>query len=113
MVEIMDDGIEVWEPDAGSTDPEVRRQWRLNRNAAYRLAFKDREGKNHPASKQKVEKAVEKILLESTDPPRGMDWDDFGKLWDLHPEHPFTPVLRRRSVNDVWDSKIENEQPAT
>ena len=112
MPEIMDDSIEVWDAQAGSEDTETRRQWRTNRNAAYRLGYKDREGKMHPASKEKEPKAAEKALLENTEPPRGMDWNDFGVLWDLHPEHPFTPVLRRRSVSDQFEASIELENAA-
>jgi hypothetical protein len=112
MPEIMDDKIEVWDANAGSADPAIRKQWRTNRNAAYRLGYKDREGKQHPASKEKEAKAFEKELLEKTTPPRGMDWNDFGILWDLHPEHPFTPVLRRRSVSDQFEAAIELENAA-
>lgn len=102
-IEIMEDDTEVWQPTVGSADQKVRRQWRTNRQAAYRLGYKDREGKQHPASKQKTEKAVEAELLKNTKPPKGMDWNDFGKLWDLHQEHPFTPILRKESVEDHWD----------
>ena len=109
MTDTMDESIMVWDPAAGSVDPVVRRQWRNNRNAAYRLGYKVREGKLHPASKEKAAKAVEKELVEKTDPPRGMTWDDFGELWDLHPEHPFTPVLRRQSVSDQFEAAIELE----
>jgi hypothetical protein len=112
MTDIMDDSVKVWEPTAGSTDFATRKQWRRNRNAAYRLGYKDREGKQHPASKEKESKAVEKELLEKASPPRGMTWDDFGVLWDLHPEHPFTPVLRRQSVSDQFEAAIDLENSA-
>ena len=100
----------VFDPHGGSTDIEVRLQWRANRRAAYRLAYKEREKKQHPASKQTAEKKVEKKLLEEVEIPRGMTWNDFGVLWDLHPEHPFTPVLRRRSVDDEW-KEVTDEFP--
>jgi len=109
MPEIMDDSIEVWDANSGSKDAPTRKQWRTNRNASYRLGYQDREGKQHPASKEDGPKAAEEELLEKTDPPRGMDWNDFGVLWDLHPEHPFTPVLRRRSVSDQFEAAIERE----
>ena len=92
----------VFDPHSGSPDKEVRALWRANRRAAYRLAYKEREGKQHPASKRAAEKKVEKKLLDDVEPPRGMTWSDFGQLWDLHPDHPFTPVLRARSVDDEW-----------
>ena len=94
--------VNVFDPHGGSLDRDVRIQWRTNRRAAYRLAYKEREGKQHPATKIKANKKEEKALLDQTDPPRGMCWNDFGELWDLHPEHPFTPVLRKRSVSDEW-----------
>lgn len=111
MTESMPD-IEVWDPYAGSDDPEVRRQWRKNRQAAYRLGHKDREGKQHPASKRKAEKSAEKMLLEVTEPPKGMDWNDFGVLWDLDPEHPFLPRLRTKgSVEEQWDIYAAENAP--
>jgi len=94
--------VDVFDPHSGSVDREVRIQWRTNRRAAYRLAYKERNGKQHPATKKAAEKKAEKLLIEEVETPRGMTWNDFGKLWDLHPEHPFTPVLRRRSVDDEW-----------
>ena len=103
--------VNVWEHDAGSDDATVRRQWRRNRQAAYRLGYKDREGKQHPASKRKMEKSQEKMLLEATVPPTGMDWNDFGIYWDLHPEQPFTPVMRKRPVEDEWDIHNEHNAP--
>lgn len=109
-MDIMPD-LNVWEHDAGSDDAVVRQQWRRNRRAAYRLGYKDREGKQHPASKRKAEKAQEKMLLEVTVPPKGMDWDDFGKLWDLHPDHPFTPVLRKRPVEAEFDAMMAENAP--
>ena len=110
MVDLMPD-VKVWEHDAGSDDLTVRKQWRANRKAAYRLGYKDREGKQHPASKRKREKAVDKALLESTDPPKGMDWNDFGILWDLHPDHPFTPVMRKRPVEAEFDLLMAENAP--
>ena len=92
----------VFDPHSGSIDREVRAQWRANRRAAYRLAYKEREGKQHPATKRAAEKKEEKRLLDEVTMPRGMTWNDFGQLWDLHPDHPFTPVLRLRSVDDEW-----------
>lgn len=112
MPEIMDDSIEVWDPEAGSSDPKTRRQWRTNRNSAYRLGYRDRVGEPHPASKEKGPKSAEKKLLAKAEPPRGMDWNDFGTLWDFHPDHPFTPVLRRRSVTDQFEAAIEAENSA-
>jgi hypothetical protein len=104
--------VQVWEPYAGSDDPVVRRQWRKNRQAAYRLGYKDRKGKQHPASKRKPEKAAEKMLLEATEPPKGMDWNDFGVLWDLDPEHPFLPRLRTKgSVEEQWDKHAAENLP--
>lgn len=100
----------VFDPHGGSTDREVRLQWRANRRAAYRLAYKEREKKQHPASKQTAEKKVEEKLLKEVEIPRGMTWNEFGVLWDLHPEHPFTPVLRRRSVDDEW-KEVTDEFP--
>lgn len=94
--------VSVLDPNSGSLDREVRIQWRTNRRAAYRLAYKEREGKQHPATKQTANKKAEKALEDEVTKPRGMTWNDFGVLWDLHPEHPFTPVLRRRSVDDEW-----------
>ena len=98
----MPEEVNVFDPHSGSLDRDVRIQWRTNRRAAYRLAYKERHGKNHPATKRAAEKKVEKALLEAIELPRGMTWNHFGELWDLHPEHPFTPVLRRRSVDDEW-----------
>jgi hypothetical protein len=92
----------VLDPYSGSPDREVRIQWRTNRRAAYRLAYKEREGKQHPATKQDVNKKAEKKLEDEITMPRGMNWNDFGITWDLHPDHPFTPVLRIRSVEDEW-----------
>lgn len=94
--------VNVFDPHGGSSDREVRIQWRTNRRAAYRLAYKEREGKNHPASKVAAVKKEDKALVDQVELPRGMTWNHFGQLWDLHPEHPFTPVLRRRSVDDEW-----------
>ena len=94
--------MNVFDPNSGSLDREVRAQWRANRRAAYRLAYKEREGKQHPATRQAVNKKAEKALVEQVELPRGMNWNDFGELWDLHPEHPFTSVLRRKSVSDEW-----------
>ena len=94
--------VNVFDPHGGSTDKEVRAQWRTNRRAAYRLAYKEREGKQHPATKKGSCKKEEKALSEQIELPRGMNWNDFGVLWDLHPDHPFTPVLRTRSVDDEW-----------
>jgi hypothetical protein len=105
--------VNVFDPTSGSLDRKVRLLWRENRRAAYRLAYKERAGKNHPASKRKAEKKAEKALLEQVEPPRGMTWNHFGVLWDLHPEHPFTPVLRRRSVSDEWEDvcRLAEELP--
>jgi hypothetical protein len=102
--------VNVFDPHGGSINKEVRIQWRTNRRAAYRLAYKEREGKLHPASNRTAEKKAEKELLEQVKIPRGMTWEHFGELWDLHPEHPFTPVLRRRSVSDEW-AEITDEFP--
>jgi hypothetical protein len=106
----MPEEVNVFDPNSGSLDRDVRTQWRINRRAAYRLAYKEREGKQHPASKRAAEKKAEKALLEQVDVPRGMNWNHFGVLWDLHPEHPFTPVLRRRSVDDEW-AEVANQFP--
>jgi hypothetical protein len=103
MVETMDDGIVVWDFDAGSADLATRKLWRRNRNAAYRAGYKEINGKSHPASRSGQPKKDLEKLLEETDPPKGMSWKDFGILWDLHQEHPFTPVLRKRPVSDEWD----------
>lgn len=92
----------VFDPYSGSIDKDTRVQWRSNRRAAYRLAYKEREGKQHPATKQAINKKAEKALLDQVELPRGMTWNHFGELWDLHPDHPFTPVLRKRSVSDEW-----------
>ena len=100
----------VFDPHGGSEDREVRLQWRENRRAAYRFAYKEREGKQHPASKRAAEKKAEKALLDQVEIPRGMTWNHFGQLWDLHPEHPFTPVLRSRSVDDEW-AAVTDEFP--
>lgn len=100
----------VFDPHGGSLDREVRTQWRTNRRAAYRLAYKEREGKQHPATKRSAEKTAEAALLDQVVPPRGMTWGHFGELWDLHPEHPFTPVLRRQSVSDEW-AAVTDEFP--
>lgn len=108
-MDIMPD-TNVFDPHEGSEDREVRIQWRTNRRAAYRLAYKEREGKQHPASKRSVEKKADKALLDQVEIPRGMTWIHFGQLWDLHPEHPFTPVLRKRSVDDEWAS-VTDEFP--
>jgi len=107
----MPDDISVWEHDAGSNDITVRKQWRANRQAAYRLGYKAREGKQHKASKRKREKADEKLLLESTVPPNGMGWNDFGVFWDLHPDHPFTPVMRKRPVEAEFDLLMAENAP--
>ena len=111
MVDLMPDDVKVWEHDAGSDDLAVRQQWRKNRQAAYRLGYKDREGKQHPASKRKAEKAADKKLAENTVPPKGMDWNDFGIFWDLHPDHPFTPVLRKRPVEAEFDLLMAENSP--
>lgn len=108
MVEIMDEGIQVWESSHGSTNDGVRQLWRRNRNAAYRAAYKEEHGKHHPASKSGEKKKDLEVLMAKTKPPYGMTWTDFGKLWDLHPEHPYTPVLRSRSVEDEWKQKLED-----
>jgi len=108
-VEMMPE-VSVFDPHGGSVDREVRLQWRVNRRAAYRLAYKEREGKQHPASKQAAEKKADKKLLDEVEIPRGMSWNDFGVLWDLHPEHPFTPVLRRKSVDAEW-AEVTDEFP--
>ena len=110
MVDIMDGDIEVWEPTHGSSTAEVRQQWRRNRNAAYRQAYVEREGKAHPASKSGAPKKDLVALLEQTEPPYGMTWEDFGSLWDLHPEHPYTPVLRKMSVADQWKKKQDDAE---
>ena len=47
MVEIMDTEIDVTDPYHGSTNVGVRQQWRRNRNAAYRQAYKEANGKAH------------------------------------------------------------------
>ena len=107
MVEIMDDSVEVWRESAGSSNPGVRLLWRRNRNAAYRQAFKEQTGKHHPASKSGDPKKDLEALLKKTEPPVGMTWGDFGKTWDLHPEHPYTPVLRRQSVDAEWKRHME------
>ena len=99
--------VNVFDPYGGSADREVRVQWRTNRRAAYRLAYAEREGKQHPADKAAVNKTATKALTEQVEVPRGMTWNDFGALWDLHPEHPFTPVLRRRSVDAEWAAITE------
>lgn len=104
-METMSEEVSVWDPHSGSADGATRQQWRRNRNAAYRQAYEEREGKPHPASKSGEPKADIKELLKQTEPPVGMNWNDFGVLWDLHPEHPFTPVLRKRSVEDEWKLK--------
>jgi hypothetical protein len=106
----MSSDIEVWEPTHGSADALVRRQWRRNRNAAYRIAYKEQTGKAHAASKKGEPKKDLNELLEQTEPPYGMTWSDFGNLWDLHPEHPFTPVLRKMSVDDQWKKKLEDRE---
>jgi len=109
MVEIMDDGVEVWEPRSGSTNEGVRRLWRRNRNAAYRIAYKEVNGRHHPASKSGQPKKDLEALLKKTEPPHGMKWADFGGLWDLHQEHPYTPVLRKRPVSDEWEALQESK----
>ena len=114
MVDIMDGDIEVWEPTHGSATAEVRQQWRRNRNAAYRQAYKEINGHAHPKTKEggQPKKDLEK-LLKDTEPPYGMTWEDFGGLWDLHPEHPFTPVLRKVSVEAQWKKKQDEEAAAS
>lgn len=107
MVEIMDDSVEVWEPESGSINIETRRLWRRNRNAAYRQAFKEINGVSHLASRSGQPRKDLEELLKLTEPPHGMTWTDFGSLWDLHPEHPFTPVLRKQSVEAEWKKKVE------
>ena len=107
-METMSDDVTVWDPRTGSNSPGKRQLWRRNRNAAYRQAYKEREGKAHPASKSGDPKKDLEKLLKKTEPPVGMTWEDFGVLWDLHPEHPYTPVLRKRSVDDEW--KLQQEQ---
>ena len=108
MVEIMDTEIDVTEPYHGSANVGVRQQWRRNRNAAYRQAYKEANGKAHKASKSGQPKKDLEVLLKKTEPPNGMTWQDFGSLWDLHPEHPFTPVLRKQSVESEWKKKLED-----
>lgn len=108
-MDTMSDDVKVFEHDAGSADRDTRRQWRRNRQAAYRLAYKEREGKAHPASKQKPEKADEKKLLDDVIVPVGMSYVDFGVTWDFHVEHPFTPVLRKQSVADEWQRALDEE----
>jgi hypothetical protein len=111
MVEIMDDGIQVWESSHGSINDGVRRLWRRNRNAAYRQAYKELNGKSHPASRSGEPKKDLEVLLKKTEPPHGMTWGDFGVLWDLHPEHPYTPVLRKRPVSDEWEALQKSRTP--
>lgn len=101
MVDTMPD-TNVFDPYAGSTDRAVRLQWRTNRRVVYWLAYKEREGTMHQAGKKKGGKALLDAVTEQIEPPVGMTWNDFGQLWDLHPEHPFTPVLRKRSTDDEW-----------
>jgi len=108
-VEIMDEDIKVWEPTHGSTNAGKRQLWRRNRNAAYRQAFKERTGEDHPASLEGGPGEDLRKLLKKTEPPHGMGWDDFGKLWDLHPEHPYTPVLRKQSVEAEWQRHLEEQ----
>lgn len=108
MVDIMDDTVTVFDPFSGSEDPDMRRLWRRNRNAAYRQAYAELEGEPHPTSLVEGEpKRDLEYLLEKTEPPVGMTWGDFGALWDLHSEHPFTPVLRKQSVEAEWNKKCE------
>lgn len=108
MVEIMDTGVDVTDPYGGSGDVGIRQLWRRNRNAAYRLAYEEKLGVPHPASEADGQpKRDLEYLLTKTDPPNGMAWGDFGSLWDLHSEHPFTPVLRRQSVEAEWNKKLE------
>lgn len=109
MVQTMDASVEVWQPNSGSSDAGTRRLWRRNRNAAYRQAYKEINGTSHKASRSGQPKKDLAVLLEKTDPPHGMTWSDFGVLWDLHPEHPFTPVLRKQSVEAEWDRKNATE----
>jgi hypothetical protein len=111
MVDIMDDSVQVWEPHVGSTNAGVRRLWRRNRNAAYRLAFRESTGEDHPASVGEALKDLE-VLLKKTEPPVGMTWKDFGHTWDLHSEHPFTPVLRKQSVDAEWIRHMEETKLA-
>jgi len=108
MVEIMDDSIHVWEPTHGSGNVGVRRLWRRNRNAAYRQAYREIEGVDHPASESGKPKEDLEVLLEKTEPPVGMTWADFGVTWDLHTEHPYTPVLRKQSVEAEWQRKQDD-----
>ena len=110
MTDTMEDGVEVWEPHHGSDNTGTRQLWRRNRNAAYRQAYKEANGKSHPASRSGQPKKDLDVLLKKTDPPNGMKWGDFGVLWDLHPEHPFTPVLRKQSVEAEWKKKQEDAE---
>jgi len=112
MVEIMDDTVQVWDQNAGSSNAGVRQLWRRNRNAAYRMAYKEQHGKHHPASKVGEPKKDLEVLLKKTEPPVGMSWSDFGKTWDLHPDHPYTPVLRKQSVEAEWIRHMEDVSPA-
>jgi hypothetical protein len=104
-MEIMSDDVTVWDPHTGSQDNSTRLLWRRNRNAAYRAGYAELNGEPHPASLEGQPKEDLDLLLENTEPPYGMGWADFGVLWDLHHEHPYTPVLRKRSVDDEWKKR--------
>jgi len=106
MVDIMDEGVDVTDPYGGSGNVGVRQLWRRNRNAAYRQAYEEINSEPHAASVGQAKEDLD-ILLDKTDPPNGMGWVDFGTLWDLHPEHPYTPVLRKQSVEAEWNKKLE------
>jgi len=111
-LETLDDDAEaVFIETAGSTNTGMRHLWRRNRNAAYRQAYKEREGKQHPTTKAggQPKKDLD-ALLKKTEPPHGMSWEDFGILWDLHPEHPFTPVLRKQSVEAEWQKVLDEAE---
>lgn len=110
MVDVMPD-VKVWEHDAGSDDLAVRQQWRKNRQAAYRLGYEEREGEPHPASSNPTEQTADTQLRIQTVPPQGLGWDDFGKLWDLHPDHPFLPVLRKRPVEAEFNIMMAETAP--
>lgn len=107
MVEIMDMEVDVTDAYSGSGNVGVRQLWRRNRNAAYRLSYQEVHGEPHPASESGKPKKDLEVLSEKTEPPVGMTWVDFGALWDLHPEHPYTPVLRKQSVEAEWNKKLE------
>lgn len=114
MVEIMDTGVDVTDPYAGSDDTPTRQQWRRNRNAAYRLAYEELEGEPHPATLAGGQPQEDlDQLLELTEPPYGLAWAGFGETWDLNPDHPFTPVLRKQSVEAEWNKKQDERREAS